>query len=128
MIGLSPSFQILNEAVLLNQDAEVFGQRFDLVEVANMALLRNQDLQAAQFGVLASANEINRARSGLFPQIGLSGSYTTRNDSPAVNLGLFPEQTTDVAVDLNQLIYSDSVAAGRDDPARAATKSRSRAA
>lgn len=111
-IGLSPSFQILNEAVLLNQDAEIAGEQLNLVEVANTALTRNQDLQAAQFGLLASANEINRARSGLFPQVGLSGSYTTRNDSPSVNLGLFPEQTTDVAVDLNQLIYSDSVAAG----------------
>ena len=111
-IGLSPSFQILNEAVLLNQDAQVYGQKFDLVEVANTALERNQDLQAARFGLLASENEINRARSGLFPQIGVIGSYTTRNDSPSVNLGLFPEQTADVAVSLDQLIYSDPVAAG----------------
>jgi outer membrane protein TolC len=112
MIGLSPSFQVLNEAVLLNQDAQVYGQRFDLVEVATTALERNQDLQAARFGLLASENEINRARSGLFPQVGVSGSYTTRNDSPAVILGLFPEQTADLAVSLDQLIYSDPVAAG----------------
>jgi len=112
LIGLSPSFQILNEAVLLNQDAEVLGQEFNLVRIASMALERNQDLQAAQFGVLAAQKEINRARSGLFPQVGLSGSYTWRNDSPAVELGLFPEETADAALTLDQLIYSDSVAAG----------------
>lgn len=112
MIGLSPSFQVLNEAVLLNQDAQIYGQVLGLVDVADMALRQNQDLQAARFGLLASENEISRARSGLLPQVGLTGSYTTRNDSPSVNLGLFPEQTADVAVNLDQLIYSDSVAAG----------------
>lgn len=111
-IGLSPSFQVLNEAVLLNQDAKIYGEVYRLVDIANLALEQNQDLQAARFGLLASENEINRARSGLFPQVGLSGSYTTRNDSPSVALGLFPEQSTDVAVSLDQLIYSDSVAAG----------------
>ena len=111
MIGLSPSFQVLNDAVLINQDAQIYGEVFGLVHVANTALEKNQDLQAAQFGVLAAANEINRARSGLFPQVGLTGSYTTRNDSPSVLLGLFPEQTTDAAISLDQLIYSDSVAA-----------------
>ena len=111
-IGLSPSFQVLNEAVLLNQDAAYVGEHFNLVNIAREALQRNQDLQAARFGVLASENAIGAARSGLFPQLGLSGSYTTRNDSPAVNLGLFAEQSTDAAVTLDQLIYSDSVAAG----------------
>lgn len=111
-IGLSPSFQVLNEAVLLNQEAEVDGEFYSLVDIAQIALQRNQDLQAAQFGVLASENEIGRARSGLFPQVGLSGSYTTRNDSPSVDFGLFPEQSTDAALTLDQLIYSDSVAAG----------------
>ena len=111
-IGLSPSFQVMNEAVLLNQDAEIVGEYFSLVDIARTALERNQDLQAAQYGVLASENDISGARSGLFPQIGLSGSYTTRHDSPAVTAGLFPERTTDAALTLDQLIYSDSVAAG----------------
>lgn len=111
-IGLSPSFQVLNEAVLLNQDVAYTGEHFNLVNIAREALRRNQDLQAAQFGVLASENNIGAARSGLFPQVGLTGSYTERNDSPTVAFGLFPEKSTDTAVRLDQLIYSDSVAAG----------------
>lgn len=110
-IGLSPSFEVLNDAVVLNQDAEVYGELLGLVDIANVALERNQDLQAAQFGVLAGENEISRARSSLFPQVGLSGSYTALNDSPSVLLGFAAEQSTDAAISLDQLIYSDSVAA-----------------
>ena len=110
-IELSPSFQVMNDAVLLNQDDEIVGEYFSLVDVARTALERNQDLQAAQFGVLAGESDIGSARSGLFPQVGLSGSYTTRDDSPSVSAGLFAEQTTDAALSLDQLIYSDSVAA-----------------
>ena len=110
-IGLSPSFEVLNDAVLLNQDAAIVGELYGLVDVANVALERNQDLQAVQYGALAGEYEINRARSSLLPQIGLAGSYTARDTSPSVALGLFPEQSTDAALTLDQLIYSDPVAA-----------------
>ncbi len=110
-IGLSPSFDLLNDAVLLNQDAEILGELYSLVDIANVALQRNQDLQAVQFGAQASAYEINRARSSLLPQVGLSGSYTALNDSPAVNLGFAAERSADAELSLDQLIYSDPVAA-----------------
>jgi outer membrane protein len=111
MIGLSPSFEVLNDAILLNQDAEIVGELYGLVDIANVALERNQDLQAVQYGALAGEYEINRARSNLLPQIGLAGSYTARDTSPSVALGLFPEQSADAALTLDQLIYSDPVAA-----------------
>ncbi len=110
-IGLSLSFDVMNDAILLNQDAKIVGELYGLVDVATVALEQNQDLQAVQFGALAGEYEINRARSSLFPQVGLSGSYTTRDESPSVTLGLFPEQSADAALNLDQLIYSDPVAA-----------------
>lgn len=110
-IELSPSFQVMNDAVLLNQDDEIVGEYLSLVDIARTALENNQDLQAAQFGVLAGESDIGAARSGLFPQVGLSGSYTTRDESPSVTAGLFAEQSTDAALSLDQLIYSDAVAA-----------------
>jgi len=111
LIGLSPSFEVMNDAILLNQDAKIVGELYNLVDIANVALERNQDLQAVQFGTLAGEFEINRARSSLFPQLGLSGSYTALNDSPSVNLGFAAERSTDAALSLDQLIYSDPVAA-----------------
>ena len=110
-IGLSPSFDILNQAVLLNQTAEASGTQYGLVDVARIALEQNQDLQAESFGLQAGFQEVSRARSSLLPQLGASASYATRNDSPAVEAGLFPENRSDAALNLDQLIYSDSAVA-----------------
>ena len=110
-IGLSPSFDVLNDAVLLNQDAEIYGQVFGLVDIAQTALDQNQDLQAEGFGVQAGLEEIARARSNLLPQVGASAGYSLRRDSPTVAAGLFAERSTDTAISLDQLIYSDTASA-----------------
>jgi len=110
-IGLSPSFEVLSDAVLLNQDAEVAGQQYGLVEIARMALDQNQDLQAEEFGVRAGLEEIARARSNLLPQVGASASHTFRDDSPTVSAGLFAERSNDAAISIDQLLYSDAASA-----------------
>jgi len=110
-LGLSPSFDVLNEAVLLNQDEDALGEQYGLVDIARLALDENQDLQAEGFGVRAGLEEIARARSNLLPQVGASTGYTMRRDSPAVSAGLFAERSTDAAVSLDQLIYSDAASA-----------------
>lgn len=110
-IGLSPSFEILSEAVLLNQEAEVVGQQFGLVEIARLALQQNQDLQAESFGVQAGLEEISRARANLLPQIGISASHTLRKDTPSVAAGVFAERSNDAAVSVDQLLYSDAASA-----------------
>ncbi|MGI9237652.1 MAG: hypothetical protein ACR2QZ_09660, partial [Woeseiaceae bacterium] len=53
LISVSPSFDVLGDAVLLNEDAEVSGQQYGLVDIARMALEQNQDLQAESYGVRA---------------------------------------------------------------------------
>lgn len=110
-IGLSPDFDVLNDAVLLNLDAEVYGQQVGLVDIARMALEQNQDLQAESFGVRAGLEEISRARANLLPQVGASAAYTLRKDSPAVTSGLFAERSQDALLTVDQLLYSDSAAA-----------------
>lgn len=110
-IGLSPSFAVLSDAVLLNQDEEVPGERFGLVEIARLALLQNQDLRAEGFGLQAGFQEIARARANLLPQIGASAGYTWRKDTPTVAAGLFAERSSDAALSLDQFIYSDAASA-----------------
>jgi outer membrane protein TolC len=110
-IRLSPSFDVLNDAVLLNQDEDALGQQYGIVEIARLALDENQDLQAEGFGVQAGLEEIARARSNLLPQVGASAGYSLRRDSPAVSAGLFAERSTDAAISLDQLIYSDTASA-----------------
>ncbi|MEM9208205.1 MAG: TolC family protein [Pseudomonadota bacterium] len=110
-IGLSPSFDVLNDAILLNQDEEATGEELGLVAIARRAIGENQILQAEGLGVLAGEQEIYRARANLLPQIDAGLSATRRNDSPSVQNGFLAEQSTDSQVTLNQLIYADSAAA-----------------
>lgn len=110
-IGLSLSFDVLNDSVLLNQEVVVSGEAFGLVEIAELALAENQDLLAESYGVQAGFEEISGARSSLLPQLGLSASHTVRNDSPGVSAGLLAERSSDAALSLDQLLYSDSASA-----------------
>ena len=110
-IGLSPSFDVVGPATLLNREVAATGEVLGLEEIAREAIAKNQDLAAEQFGVQASAEEIARARSNLLPQLNAGASYSARKDSPTVAAGLFAERSTDASFNLNQLVYSDSASA-----------------
>ena len=110
-IGLSLSFDVLNDSVLLNQEEEIYGEVFGLVEIAELALAENQDLLAESYGVQAGLEDISSARSSLLPQFGLSASHIVRNDSPSVRLGLLAEESSDAALSFDQLLYSDAASA-----------------
>jgi outer membrane protein TolC len=111
LIGLSPTFELLNEAVLLNQDVEAAGEQYGLVEIARLAVEQNLDLQAEEFGVRAGLQEIARARTNLLPQVGASYGQTIRKESSAVAAGLFAERSSDAAINVDQLLYSDAASA-----------------
>lgn len=110
-IGLSPSFEVVGPATLLNREVAATGEVLGLVDIAREAIANNQDLAAEQFGVLASSEEIARARANLLPQLDAGASYTARKESPTVTAGLFTERSTDASLTLNQVIYSDSTSA-----------------
>jgi outer membrane protein TolC len=110
-IGLSPDFDVLKDAILLNRDVVVGGDPFGLVEISQLALQQNQDLQAESYGVRAGLDEIARARANLLPQLGVSAAYTLRKDSPSVAAGIFAERSRDAALTLDQLLYSESASA-----------------
>ena len=110
-IGLSPRFDVLGDAVKLNEDVEVTGQEYGLVDIARMALDQNQDLLAESYGVQAGLQEIARARANLLPQVGASASHSLRKDTPFVSAGLFAERSSDAAISLDQLLYSDAASA-----------------
>ena len=110
-IAVSPSFEVLGNAVQLNRDADVTGPQYGLVEIARLALEQNRDLQAEAFGAEAGFEEIARARANLLPQLDASVGHTVRKDSPSVSAGLFAERSSDAAISLDQLLYSDAASA-----------------
>ncbi len=110
-INLSPNFEVMRDAILLNQAYEIDGQTYGLVDIAELAVRENQDLLAESFAVLAGEFDIATARSNLYPQLGASVSTVTRKRSGAVTSGFFPERTSDAALSLSQVIYSDGLSA-----------------
>ncbi len=110
-LGVSPSFDVLNSATLLHERPTATGRQFGLREIALEAVAQNQDLLAQQFATQAGFEETGIARSKLLPQFGLTATHDQRKVSSVVSAGLFPKGSTDGAVSLQQLIYSDSAAA-----------------
>ncbi|MEM1174954.1 MAG: TolC family protein [Pseudomonadota bacterium] len=110
-IGISPSFEVLADATLLNPDVEITGDELGLVDIAMLAVAENQELLAEAYGVNAGFEEIARARANLLPFLSANVTNTTRKDSPSVQSGFFPERSNDAALSLNQVIYSDSASA-----------------
>ena len=110
-LGISPSFNILSVATLLNEQPAATGDEYGLVEIAERAILQNQDLVSQAFGTAAGAEDIATARSGLFPQLDASAGSTLRNESPFVEAGLSAQRSADAALGLNQVIYADPLAA-----------------
>ncbi len=110
-LGISPSFSILEEATLLNEQPAVSGKEFGLVQIAERALIQNQDLVSQAFATAAGAENIATARSSLLPQLDASASSNVRRESPFVEAGLAAERSTDAALALQQVIYADPLAA-----------------
>ncbi len=107
-IGLSPRFDVLSEAVLLNELPAAEGQVYTLAAVAHNAVSRNLGLNAEAYGVDAGRENITGARAGLLPQLSLGASHIRRKQSAAVLSGQLAEESTDSSVSLSQLVYADS--------------------
>jgi len=107
-ISLSPSFDLLAEAVQLNRLPENQGTLYSLVDVAELALAQNLQLSAEAYGLSAGQSDVRKAKSSLLPQLSLGSSYTQRKKSDAVLAGQLAEKSSDGSISLSQQLYSDS--------------------
>lgn len=107
-IGVSPRFDVLHNAILLNEELSPQGPTFSLSGVALEAVSANLDLRAAAMGLDAGQSEVALARSQLLPQLTADLAYTQLNDdSTTVVSGAAAEQSTTAVLTLSQLIDSD---------------------
>ncbi|UTW45490.1 TolC family protein [bacterium SCSIO 12696] len=106
-IGLSPRFDVLSEAILLNQEQQDQGPTYSLAKVAQLALAHNLQLSAEAYGVAAGQNDVISARGNLLPQLSVGAATTRRKVSPLVLAGQQAQRSTDGSVDFSQLVYSD---------------------
>jgi len=109
-IGLSPRFEIIRNAILLNEEPTPRGHSLSLSSVAHEAVRVNLDLRATALGLEGGQTEIDKARAKLLPQLKASIAYTQfNNDSALIKSGIIAEQYTTAALTLSQLIYSNEV-------------------
>jgi len=105
--GVKPGWEIRTEAVLID-DEPASSRAIDLTGAVKEAVERNLDLQARSREVLAGAQEVNRARANLLPDLELSGQGLVIDaDRARASFGLQPERTATGSLELTQVLYSD---------------------
>jgi len=103
-----PTFRVLTEADLINEDVEDVKRRLSLYSVVREAVSVNLDLAAADRQVAAGQADIRRARSALLPHIQMGSRATIIDqDRARANFGGNPERNLRATGTLSQLLYSD---------------------
>ncbi|MBS0171042.1 MAG: TolC family protein [Nitrospira sp.] len=103
-----PSFQVLSEAELVNEEPTNTSRRLALFDAVRHAMEGNLDLAAANRKVEAGLGQVGQARSGLLPQVlvGTSGVLNGRGPD-TFGTGGTPGQAAIVIGGFRQLLYSD---------------------
>ena len=112
VIGVSPPFEVIIEAVMIDEAAEPGTERIDLYAAMAAAQSQNRDIASVERAMAAGREEVNVAKSDLLPQInlGLGGRVVDKNTA-----NVFPnlsEHTLGGDASLTQIIYSDRAWAG----------------
>ncbi|MCG3205517.1 MAG: hypothetical protein KCHDKBKB_02239 [Elusimicrobia bacterium] len=111
-IGLAPKWDVLQNAVLVNEEFQMSGTELTISSAAQEAVRVNLDVIAGQLGVKAGKSEVKVVRSVLFPQLEGTLNYAARNDDyPYITSGLLAKDTISGSLKLNQVIFSESALA-----------------
>lgn len=111
-ISLSPHFDVMSEARLINAELASSGPALTLESVARRAVLQNLDLAVSAFDVAIGQQNIVGARANLLPQVNVGASYSERRDEALARSAAFPQRATAGSVSLNQPLYVESARSG----------------
>ncbi len=107
-INIWPSFRILTEATLLNEESQGIVRKLSLYSVVREAAHVNLDLAAADRQVAAGQGAVQNARSALLPQISIGSSANLIDQDRAEgSFGNNPEKAAFAQGSFRQLLYSD---------------------
>ena len=103
-----PTFRVLTEADLINEEVEEVNRHISLYSVIREAVTVNLDLAAADRRVAAGLADVRNARSSLLPQIDI-GSHATiiDKDRAKSSFGVNPQRHARATGGASQLLYSD---------------------
>lgn len=111
-IGLSPRFDVLSEAELINEEPQLDGPELDLKTVASLALKNNIDLAVSGVDVDIGEQDVKSARANLLPQIRASSGFTARRDQQLLRTPGMAERAGSGALTFEMPIYSEAATSG----------------
>ena len=107
-IDVWPSFRVLTEAELLNEDQQDTSRQLSLYTAMREAVAVNLDLAAADRKVAAGLGDVQNARSTLLPQVAIGSSAKMIDQDRAIGgFGNNPEKAAFTTGNFKQLLYSD---------------------
>jgi outer membrane protein TolC len=107
-IGLSPTWEVLTEAELINEEEEEVKRKLDLFTAVQEAIAANLDVAAKERFVIAGEENVKEARASLRPQINISGlGLLIDEDRAEASFGQQAERSVSGSATISQLIYSE---------------------
>ncbi|MDH3709326.1 MAG: TolC family protein [Cyclobacteriaceae bacterium] len=111
-IGFSPGWDVLREAVLLNEEETDITRTLNLQTAIEEALATNWTLAIANKQVEAGQKDVVENRASLLPQLDISATTSIIDkDRAAAASGLNPQRLTQGSSNLTQVIYSEGALA-----------------
>lgn len=111
-IGLSPRFDVLSEAEVINAEQNIPGPALTLERVARLALANNLSLAVSTQDVELGEQDVQLARANLLPQLSVSGNSIVRRDSELIRGPASAERANAAALSVDQVIYSEAAFSG----------------
>jgi len=114
--GFFPSWDYMRKGELINFEEAEKPERFiGFKDALEMAIRKNEDVATKQVELESAKEMLNMAKSAFRPTLNLSaGALLIDDDRAKVARGTSPEKSLNVALQLQQIIYSDEVFALRD--------------
>ncbi len=108
-LGISPSFDILSESVVINRDPIPDGPSYSLSEVAIKAVNENLAIAVQRLRAEQAREDINIARGALLPTVSASVGHDIRRETASTRAGLIARSTTDAAVSLRMPLFNEEL-------------------
>ncbi len=108
-IGVYPPWDVVTEAVLLNERAQEFARTWNLGAAIREAVQVNLDLAARNEFVAGGESEVTRARARLLPQLEVSAlGSVIDEDRASASFGQQSQRSLSGSATFSQLLFSES--------------------
>lgn len=108
-IKFSPTWDVLVEAVLINEEAPASGPTWNLSSVGHAALAGNLDLKVSEGNVRTSAQDTRLRKSALLPQVRAQATGTMiREETAARSFGTQAQRQGEAQLLFSQKIVDDA--------------------